>query len=55
MEQERNFRNRMLSRVQPGWSWTQGNNPWANPPKYTDVNDAVQDVIDNLKNTDHPG
>lgn len=52
MEQERNFRNRMLSRVQPGWSWTQGNNPWANPPKYTDVNDAVQEVIDNLKNTD---
>lgn len=49
VDTKRRFQNKMLSRATPGWSWTQGNNPWASPPKFTDVNDAVQAVVDKLK------
>lgn len=45
----RPFKDKMMSRAVPGYGLTQSHNPWANPPKYSKVEDALQNVIDGLK------
>jgi len=44
------YKNRMISGAPPGFSLTQSTNPWAKPPRFTTVDDALGFVIDRLKN-----
>jgi len=45
---DRPFKNKMLDREVPGYGLTQAYNPWANPPKYTTVEEALDHVVGHL-------
>ena len=45
---DRPFKNKMLDREVPGYGLTQAYNPWANPPKYTTVEEALDHVVERL-------
>ena len=45
----RAFKDKMMSRAVPGYALTQPYNPWGNPPKHVEVEDALQDIINGLE------
>jgi hypothetical protein len=47
------FRKNMLNQEVPGYGLTQSNNPWAKPPKYVRVEDALQNAIQGLENPEN--
>ena len=47
------FRKNMVNQEVPGYGFTQPTNPWAKPPKYVKVEDALQNAIRGLENPEN--
>lgn len=43
----------MMNQEVPGYGLTQSDNPWAKPPKYVKVEDALQNAIQGLENPEN--